>query len=55
MEERFIKQLPIQRQKLSKNQRQLILEKYNSKCAYCGCNIDIKNMHIDHLIPFMYS
>lgn len=31
--------------------RQLVLEKYNSRCAYCGFEIDLKTMQIDHIIP----
>lgn len=30
--------------------RQLVLEKFGSKCAYCGCNIDLKSMQVDHVI-----
>lgn len=28
-----------------------VLNKYNSKCAYCGCSIDIKSMQVDHIFP----
>jgi len=31
--------------------RQRILEKYNSKCAYCGCNLTIDTLSIDHIEP----
>lgn len=30
--------------------RQLVHSKYNGKCAYCGYDIDIKNMQVDHCI-----
>ncbi len=31
--------------------RQVILDKYKGHCAYCGCEIDLKTMQIDHIIP----
>lgn len=30
--------------------RQLIYNKYNGKCAYCGCQLNNK-FNIDHIIP----
>jgi 5-methylcytosine-specific restriction endonuclease McrA len=27
-----------------------IYNKYDGHCAYCGCEIDIKNMQVDHII-----
>lgn len=34
-----------------KQLRQRIHDKYNGKCAYCGCDIEIKDMQIDHIFP----
>ena len=31
--------------------REKVYEKYNGHCAYCGNEISIKDMQIDHLIP----
>ncbi len=28
--------------------RQSVLEKYNNHCAYCGCEITLKTMQVDH-------
>lgn len=28
-----------------------VYKKYNGKCAYCGKEIEIKDMQVDHLIP----
>lgn len=25
--------------------------KYNGHCAYCGCEIDYKDMQVDHIVP----
>lgn len=34
-----------------KNTRILILNKFNNKCAYCGVDLTIKNLTVDHIIP----
>ena len=31
--------------------RQIIYDKYNGHCAYCGCKLKEDNWQIDHLIP----
>ena len=31
-------------------QRDLIFNKYNGKCAYCGCDL-VKGWHVDHVKP----
>ncbi len=31
--------------------RKEIHDKYNSRCAYCGCYITLQEMQIDHLVP----
>lgn len=33
------------------NKRQLVFEKTNGKCWYCGCDIDFNYFHIDHMMP----
>ncbi len=35
----------------SKKQRLKIHKKYNGKCAYCGIEIKINEMQVDHIIP----
>lgn len=37
------------RKKLSKAERQQIYEKYNGHCAYCGCEMEYKDMQVDHV------
>ncbi len=39
------------RKRLTKEERNLILEKTNGHCAYCGCLISSKEMQVDHIIP----
>lgn len=39
------------RRKLSKSERQQIHNKCNGHCAYCGCELDYKDMQVDHMIP----
>ena len=31
--------------------RHAVYAKYNGHCAYCGCEIDYKDMQIDHIKP----
>lgn len=37
--------------KLNKKLRQEVYDKYNGHCAYCGCEIEYKDMQVDHIIP----
>ena len=37
--------------KLNKKLRQEVYDKYNGHCAYCGCEIEMKDMQIDHIVP----
>lgn len=34
---------------ISKKKRELVYKKYNGHCAYCGCEIEYKDMQVDHL------
>ena len=36
------------RKTFTKKEREAVYKKYNGHCAYCGCEMDIKDMHIDH-------
>lgn len=35
----------------NKNVRDIVLKKFDSHCAYCGCEITLRTMHIDHIVP----
>lgn len=37
--------------KSNKKTRNIIYNKYNGRCAYCGCKLDFENFSIDHIIP----
>ena len=37
------------RKHLTKAQRQMIYDKYGGHCAYCGCELKISDMQIDHI------
>lgn len=39
------------RKTISLNTRKEVYEKYNGHCAYCGCELEYKDMQIDHIIP----
>lgn len=41
----------IQRKKLTKKDRIRIYNQYDGHCAYCGIEIDIKDMQVDHVVP----
>lgn len=34
-----------------KKHRQRIHDKYGGRCAYCGCELKVKDMQIDHIHP----
>ena len=44
---------PLPRKGISKMTRQNVYTKFNGKCAYCGCDIDLKEMQVDHLVAHM--
>jgi 5-methylcytosine-specific restriction endonuclease McrA len=31
--------------------RQAVLDKYNRHCGYCGCEITLSTMQVDHIFP----
>lgn len=37
--------------KLNKKLRQEVYDKYNGHCAYCGCEIEMKDLQVDHIVP----
>lgn len=36
---------------MNKERRLLIWNKYGKRCAYCGNDLEYKNMQADHLVP----
>ena len=38
------------RKPIPKKIRELVYKKYNGHCAYCGCEIEYKDMQVDHVI-----
>lgn len=34
---------------IPKKMRLSLYEKYNHKCAYCGCDLEYKDMQVDHI------
>jgi 5-methylcytosine-specific restriction endonuclease McrA len=39
------------RKAISKKMRLEVYNKYNGHCAYCGKELEYKDMQVDHLIP----
>lgn len=35
--------------------RQIVYQKCNGRCAYCGVEIDIKKMQVDHIQPHWHT
>lgn len=35
--------------KISKQQREAVFNKYSGRCAYCGCELTLKTMQVDHI------
>lgn len=42
---------PPKRRKLTKAERKVVYDKCAGHCAYCGCEIAMKQMQADHVIP----
>lgn len=36
---------------MNKETRENVYQKYDGHCAYCGCEITIKNFQVDHIWP----
>ena len=39
------------RKSISKKTREAVLSKYDGHCAYCGKDLDLKSLRVDHLHP----
>lgn len=37
------------RKTINKKTRKLVFNKYNGHCAYCGCELTMKTMQVDHI------
>jgi 5-methylcytosine-specific restriction endonuclease McrA len=42
-----------ERDKVSPRIRRLVFRKFDGRCAYCGCKLDMKTLTIDHIEPYM--
>ena len=43
--------LEVKRKALPKSVRMAVYSKCNGHCAYCGCDLQYKDMQVDHVIP----
>lgn len=43
------------RKQLTKAERQEVYEKYGGRCAYCGREINYKDMQVDHLVSLYHG
>jgi len=37
---------------MKKSERQIVFDKFDGKCAYCGCELQ-KGWHVDHIEPIV--
>ena len=45
----------MKRKPISKTIRQQVYDKYNGHCAYCGKEIELKDMQVDHIVPIFLA
>lgn len=39
----------MQRKSIPKSVRKAVYQKYGGRCAYCGCELEYKEMQVDHI------
>lgn len=39
------------KKRYTKEERKRLLEEFDCKCAYCGCDLNLRTMQLDHIIP----
>ena len=44
---------PLPRKGISKMTRGNVYSRFSGRCAYCGCEIELSEMQVDHFIPYM--
>ena len=42
------------RKSIPKSVRMQVYKKYDGHCAYCGCNLEYKDMQVDHINPLYW-
>ena len=45
----------MKRKPIPKKTRELVWHKYGCKCAYCGCDLEYKDMQVDHKNSVAYA
>lgn len=46
---------PLPRKAISKKVREQVYDMFDGHCAYCGCNIEYKDMQVDHIESHMMN
>ena len=39
------------RKSIPQSVRKAVYQKYGGRCAYCGCELEYKDMQVDHIVP----
>lgn len=45
----------VKRKAIPKKIRKQVYDKYHGHCAYCGCELEYKDMQVDHLISLYWN
>lgn len=45
----------MKRKPIPKKLREQVYQKYNGHCAYCGCELEMKDMQVDHIFSVARS
>ena len=48
----ILKKMPVKTKIMKKTDKELIFNKYDGKCAYCGCDLQ-KDCHVGHIEPIV--
>lgn len=51
--QKFLNDHPLPRKGISKMVRGDVYSRFNGRCAYCGCELELKDMQVDHFIAHM--
>lgn len=53
-EQMYLNNYPLPRKAIGKKIREAVYAKFGGRCAYCGREIALKDMQVDHIVPHMY-
>lgn len=51
--QKWLNERPLPRKSISKLTRGQVYTRFNGRCAYCGCELELNEMQVDHFIAHM--